>query len=575
MVWYSCDFETDTTHPDSTFVWAVGVMQVGENNTLHTFTRITDFLDFAFSHSNNSIFWFHNLKFDGQFIVYQLLVYEGYCFYTSKYNMPDKSVYALISDTGEWYQLICKDDKGQVLTIQNSLRKLPFKVKDIAKALNLEHLKGEIDYSIYRPEGGELSKEDYDYLYNDVWIVAKALDELFYKNNLNKLTIGSDCIKDFKNRCKHYDDNFPHLDKVVDEYIRKAYKGGYCYKNPNKKSVNNGCTYDYNSMYPSVMHSSLGYSYPYGVPVYYEGCYEEDDKYPLYIQRFQCEFKLKEGYVPTIQIKGGRFISTEYLSESDGLTELNLSCVDLERFYEHYDVWNEVWLGGYKFKAKCGMFDEYIDYWYNKKKEARKEKNPVLAQLAKLFLNNLYGKFGSSLNSPVKVILGVEELENEDVGKLVFQTRNSEGKGIYIPVAVFVTAYARNELLTAIQANFERFCYCDTDSIHCEGSPEDVVGIIKDNYNLGAWKMEGTWSRAKFIRQKTYMEFMDDKNEWEIKACGCPDDLKQYITEDNLEVGLKIPPDNGVMDDKKFKYKLKPKKVKGGVILENTYFTIH
>ena len=55
-----------------------------------------------------------------------------------------------------------------------------------------------------------------------------------------------------------------------------------------------------NSLYPSVMYDEF---LPYGDPVFFEGEYERDDYYPLYIQRISCTFKIKENKIPTIQIK--------------------------------------------------------------------------------------------------------------------------------------------------------------------------------------------------------------------------------------------------------------------------------
>ena len=58
---------------------------------------------------------------------------------------------------------------------------------------------------------------------------------------------------------------------------------------------------------------------PYGDPVFFEGEYERDDYYPLYIQRITCSFKIKENKIPTIQIKNNKFffIGNEYLRSSN------------------------------------------------------------------------------------------------------------------------------------------------------------------------------------------------------------------------------------------------------------------
>lgn len=48
-----------------------------------------------------------------------------------------------------------------------------------------------------------------------------------------------------------------------------------------------GIVLDVNSLYPSVMHEE---KYPFGNPVYFEGKYEEDNIYDLYIQVIRLFF---------------------------------------------------------------------------------------------------------------------------------------------------------------------------------------------------------------------------------------------------------------------------------------------
>ena len=106
--------------------------------------------------------------------------------------------------------------------------------------------------------------------------------------------------------------------------------------------------------------------------------------------------------------------------------------------------------------------------------------------------------------------------------------------------------------------------YCDTDSIHILGW-EEPKDIIVDDVKLGAWKCEGKFDRASFVKPKTYIEISGDKVN--VKACGMPQNIK-----DDFEKHL-IPVEDfkvGFMSDKKLLFK----RVEGGVILEPTTFTI-
>lgn len=154
---------------------------------------------------------------------------------------------------------------------------------------------------------------------------------------------------------------------------------------------------------PSVMYNEF---LPYGEPVFYEGEYERDDFYPLFIQRISCTFRLKKNKIPTIQIKNNTsyFIPNEYLTES-GLDPvvLTLTNVDLELFFMQYEVYDLEYLCGWKFKAAKGVFKEYIDKWTEEKIKAGKEGNAGKRTIAKRMLNSLYGKLASSLDGSKKI----------------------------------------------------------------------------------------------------------------------------------------------------------------------------
>ena len=107
-------------------------------------------------------------------------------------------------------------------------------------------------------------------------------------------------------------------------------------------------------------------------------------------------------------------------------------------FLNHYDVKELTYHSGWKFKAIKGLFSSYIDFWSNKKIQAKKDNNTALYRIAKLMLNSLYGKFG--LNPDVR---SKYPYLNED-GIVKYALYDAEIRdSIYIPVASFITSYAR------------------------------------------------------------------------------------------------------------------------------------
>ena len=81
-----------------------------------------------------------------------------------------------------------------------------------------------------------------------------------------------------------------------------------------------------------------------------------------------------------------------------------------------------------------------------------------------------------------------------------------------------------------------------------------------DDVKLGFWKHESHFERAKFIRQKTYLEEIE--GEIQITCAGLPQRCYDQVTWENFKEGLKV---DG---------KLSFKHVQGGVILVETEFTI-
>ena len=115
------------------------------------------------------------------------------------------------------------------------------------------------------------------------------------------------------------------------------------------------------------------------------------------------------------------------------------------------------------FLVEVGIFDEYI----NKYAKIKKESKGALRELAKLFLNNLYGKLGST-DSSFKIAYVKED---KSIGFM--QVVENEKKPGYIAIGSAITSYSRNFTIRDAQKNYygenkRGFIYADTDSIHCD-----------------------------------------------------------------------------------------------------------
>ena len=619
---YMADFETTVYDgQEETEVWAAAICKLdcSDPEEVELFGNLSAFMGYL-QHlcvEDDCIVYFHNLKFDGSFILDWLEREKGY-HSKFEYGIIDDRLYIekeytyLISDMGQWYNIvICWH--GHRCYIMDSFKLLPMSVKSIGRDFNTKHRKTEIEYTGYRYADCPISEAEQQYIKNDVLLVAEAMQQLRQQGH-TKSTIGSCCLEEYqkiirKEHCVKWTTFFPNLQTIeltesydaenADAYIRKAYRGGWCYLNPAKadRKIHNGHTYDVNSLYPSMMHSASGNLYPVGLPTFFQGDIPKEATEPLrfYFVRIECIFRIKPGMLPFVQMKHNSFyFGNEMLTTSDlyyngryhrtyidedGKKRV-VKCIitfaqpEFELFLKHYNSEYKV-LDGCYFSAMRGIFDLYIDKYARIKQNSKHGKR----LLAKLFLNNLYGRLGTNPDSSYKVARLDED------GNLKFRTvLEKEKKPVYIPCAAAITAYARRFTIEAAQKNYADFIYADTDSIHCTLPPDKVKGMKLDSKAFQCWDHESEWEYGIFHRQKTYIEKAGER--YNIKCAGLPDRCKDLFIASvegkgfpcrneaekeflktkhritDFKEGLEIPG------------KLTAKRIRGGIILKDDYYTI-
>ena len=410
---YTADFET-TTKPTylkegRVRVWAYAICEIGNPDNFVYGNSLDEFMDICADPYHNAVYYFHNLKFDGEFIISWLLS-NGFTWIKDKEDREANTFTTLITDMGQFYTIeVYFDVKGKncnKVKFMDSLKILNFSVDQIAKNFDLPIRKLEIDYDEYRPDGHVLTDIEVDYIRNDVEIMARALDIMF-SQGYTKMTMASNALAEYKDIISDFKMYFPVLDLEVDKEIRKSYKGGFTYLSPvyKEKEADKGIVFDVNSLYPSVMAGVEGELMPFGQPEHFDGKYKKDPLYNLYVITFTCVFELKKGMIPTIQDKSGAygFRMNEYLESSNDLpVTLTLTSVDFELFKKHYIYRDIKYQGGWKFKSMVGLFDEYVERHTKGKIEAKKAGNKSLYQIHKLAQNSLYGRFGLNPNGTTK-----------------------------------------------------------------------------------------------------------------------------------------------------------------------------
>lgn len=636
--YYVGDFEsTVDENPSlqtSTEVWASAIVPLFSED-VKIFNTIDQTFLYLINLKNDAVVYYHNLKFDGAFWIDFLLRYgfknaiyfenEQPKFKKEK-DLENGEVSYLYTDRGLMYQLVFKYNE-RIIKLVDSLKILPYSVKKLGKDFNTKHQKSVIEYKGERYAGCAITDVEKEYIKNDVLVIKECV-EIMHREGHTRITIGSNCLKEYKEIFNAYiadgfrftwKNAFPQLydielefDKYgansAGEYILKSYRGGWVYlkRGYANKVVLNGRTYDVNSEYPSNMHSDSGNYYPIGSPFFFDGEIPEKakrkDRY--YFVTFQCNFELKKGYLPFVQIKcdkryNPRKMLTTSRIEKDGkfydtyinydgvliknIVTLTMTCTDFKRFLEFYDVTDFKILHGCWFYAEKGLFDKYIDKWM----EVKENSTGARKGISKLFLNNLYGKFATGVDSSFKIF------NLDQFGNVVSMSiREQDKQGGYIAIGSAITSYSRDFIIRHAQANYDNFIYADTDSIHMlDGEPN----LIKCHpTKLLHWKCESKWDRALFVRAKTYIEHVTHENMeavdtpyYLMKCAGLPERCKSLFLEScgvdtGYEFGDLLDTEKDFLKEKRkitdFKVgiripgKLKQKRIKGGIILRDEFF---
>lgn len=553
---YTADFETIQREGVKSQVWSFGVVELADLNAYYCGTSLDEFMEFIIKNPWKRLkFYFHNLKYDGTFIVDWLLK-NGYTYVNKKPKEVQINEFStLIDDNGKWYRIHIREE-NHIVDIFDSLKLLPMKLSKIAETFNFVETKGKIDYLKVREEGYVPTQEEREYQKNDCIILARALNEFFAEAS-KELTIGGCALADFKETLKRPNeiDRFgdPQLftelfkNKITreqDYQLRLGYKGGFNWLNPEYKKIRiykKVKVLDRNSMYPSILYNE---QMPYGKPIEYDDIrtLEELRSIPkkLFLVFFHCDFQLKPDKLPTVVIKRTRYSKNCEVREGSFYgDQLVMTNAELDLFLEHYYVDNFCVDKVYAFKSKNTFFKAYIDKWYKKKEEATLEHNTGRRLIAKLFLNNLGGKFGTVLGQVsrgVKIEKGIVSLYDNEA------TLN---EGVYLPVSVFLNAYGRVKLLEVAQGIYEQkvdgkhaLIYCDTDSVHFIDEI-DTNFIDIDQSRLGAWKVEEVSEQSLYLKLKVYLHYTAADG-YVCKCAGMPEEVKLQVNFDNFKEGEKI-----------------------------------
>lgn len=510
---YVVDFETSNSQHNieskQTYVWLVGMCEVGNTLNFKTFSSISEWMEYC-NLNGVSFCYFHNLDFDGSFIIdffknikssYSSKFEGKLAKYTFSNSLFSKTpgVVSLVMNGSDIYCIQINWHNSGRMTIYDSAKIVRDSISHLGTELGVPKL--HMEYSLDRDDY-KITSEDIKYVEHDVVIAARAM-ELALKYGLKDMTIGSCALRDFTKRVGKLElqSRYPGLSEDQDKFCRKAYRGGWCYLNPRYKDAKLPAGYhlDIHSMYPYIL---LNKALPYGEPIPVDvssmalgiqNITMEPDE--VYIADVYVMAEVKKGHLPCIRPNN----EPEY-PEILERTSITLTSVDIEQLFKHYDVsileFNKV----YKFKTKLYTeFAEYVNYWF------RVKQNKKTKIIGKMMMNNLIGKFGSKLVNFKSVVV--------DNNSPDFNYELAEIKSFsYVPLAAFVNAYGRQLITDIANEHADQFIYSDTDSLFLIGNIEQFKSeFITIGDDIGQLGKEHIFESAVFLKTKTYLLYTDNK----------------------------------------------------------------
>lgn len=539
----------------------------------------------------------HNLKFDGDFILYEIL----------KNNTAK-----LINEVREnvLYNFEIKFPSGAQITFYDSMKIFPMKAEKVGKMYGIKKLYGDWDYNKYRDESTEITAQEWAYVDHDVMIISRALADyrargyrentqaaIAYNERLRRTYPKFNKLLARKLKKKDFDAfriSFPYditpLDFQLHKHLLLAYFGGISWLNPKYacQDLINAHSYDVHSMYPDKM---ANYPLPVGQPVIVENpTFEEAEHYLLTYDCVLCDIEDL-----TAVLKSPRhFPFLMFPTDPNNSVRMQgkiISCKnemavlsnwDYKILKSEYNIYSMKITKLYLFKSRKGQYKDFITFFMDQKTAADKIKNnpdstpdekqnaEVLRSIAKVMMNASYGKDGTKL---IRRNNATFYNKAEDV---LEQTPNNEVAlpEYYLPSAIFICARARFQLFSAAIIVRDDFIYSDTDSVKVTDQGNEILKSSPDfdidPYRLGSWGYEGKYDTARFVRQKTYSYTQDGERHYTV--CGAPDSVKLSMKIDDFLPGMVITLDQ--LHKEGHQGRLLPVRVPGGVILEETGFQI-
>ncbi len=433
-------------------------------------------------------------------------------------------------------------------------------VADNLRNTELKKMVGDLDYSLIRNSKTPLTDKELGYCVNDVLIVTCFINEqiLEYDGICNipltqtgkvRRYVRKECFTNEKYRFMIADLTIEKIEYIM---LQNAFSGGFTHCNAlyTNSICENVTSYDFTSSYPTVLISEkypmstgkkvkinnlsellrLAENYSFIVDVTFYGI-KDSFIFDNIISYSKCRNIINP------RINNGRIVTADRLS----ITITDVDLTNILRFYK----FDKIDIGLCYMYRKDYLPKEIVKtilHLYKMKTELKGVDGKECEYLhSKELLNSIYGMCVTSIVHNTVNFDGKEwNTENGDIEKCLNEYNTDKNRFLFYQWGVWCTAYARNNLYTAIRECKQDYIYSDTDSVkifnadkhakyftgynkmivdkinRCLSSydipienarPKTIKGVEKP---LGVWDFDGKYKYFKTLGAKRYMYF-DDK----------------------------------------------------------------
>lgn len=371
-------------------------------------------------------------------------------------------------------------------------------------------------------------------------------------NSYRELMIGSEALR------MPYDEKYdPGLQLTLEDYkqLKRAFSGGYTHANNNHqgKVLEDVSSFDLNSAYPAVM---LMEQFPMSAARRVEVSGPKDVERLMGNYCVMFDLKLtgvrtavqQDNYLSASKcwslegelLNNGRVYSADSLCTT--VTDVDYRIIQRAYSYETMDVANvRIYKKGYLPRA---ILRSILNLYQGKttlKGVPGKEKEYTLS---KSMLNSIFGMTVTDVIQVRNIYTNKWTQEYEPAEAQIKRYNKSESRFLYYPWGVWITAYARQNLWSAIFEAGDDYVYSDTDSVKMMNARDHIPYINKYNnlavkklmnmnaiYQfdedllipckekvIGTWEYEGTSDRFKTLGAKRYLS--EKKGEYSLTMAG-------------------------------------------------------